>query len=164
MAYGRPAWRQASVNGSAKAGAKPTAAQSEIRRILSKRIDRTTISIAIEIQPRHFRALADEYPDAKAWPAMIDLAHRVEGAIKAVAQRLPNGFAQAVWLPISEGMLKQAKSFLSHPTTSNTANASMFLSEQWTPEGGAATSPRADYDSPDSWRHDDGGELAGLGI
>jgi len=23
----------------------------------------------IEIQPRHFRALADEYPDAKAWPS-----------------------------------------------------------------------------------------------
>lgn len=79
----------------------------------------------IEIQPRHFRALADEYPDAKAWPAMIDLANRVEGAIKAVERRLPNGFAQAVWVPISEGMLKQAKSFLSHPMTSNTANASM---------------------------------------
>jgi serine/threonine-protein kinase HipA len=45
----------------------------------------------IEIQ--HFRALADEYPDVKAWPAMIELAHR-----------------------ISEGMLKQAKSFLSHAT------------------------------------------------
>jgi serine/threonine-protein kinase HipA len=48
----------------------------------------------IQIQARHFRALADEYPDAKAWPTMIDLAHRVEGAIKAVEQRLPNGSPQ----------------------------------------------------------------------
>lgn len=28
MAYGRPAWRQATVNGSARAGAMPTAAQN----------------------------------------------------------------------------------------------------------------------------------------
>jgi hypothetical protein len=76
----------------------------------------------IEIQARHFQALADEYPDAKAWPAMIDLAHRVEGAIKAVGQRLPNGFAQAVWVPISEGMLKQAKSFLSCPAGTTTVS------------------------------------------
>jgi hypothetical protein len=47
---------------------------------------------------------------------MIELAHRAEGAVKAVEQRLPKGFAQAVWLPISEGMLKQAKSFLSPAT------------------------------------------------
>jgi serine/threonine-protein kinase HipA len=76
----------------------------------------------IEIQPRHFRALADEYPDAKAWPAMIDLAHRVEGAIKAVEQRLPSGFPQAVWVPISEGMLKHAKSLLSYPAGATTVS------------------------------------------
>jgi serine/threonine-protein kinase HipA len=67
----------------------------------------------VEIQSRHFRGLADKYPDAKAWPAMIELAQRAEGAIEAVAQRLPKGFAQAVWVPISEGMLRQAKLFLS---------------------------------------------------
>ena len=79
----------------------------------------------VEIQPRHFQTLADQYPDAEAWPAMIELAGRVEGAIEAVERRLPKGFAPAVWVPIFKGMLKQAKSFLSHPMTSNTANASM---------------------------------------
>ena len=33
-----------------------------------------------EIQPRHFLALADDYPGAEAWPAMIELASRVEEA------------------------------------------------------------------------------------
>jgi serine/threonine-protein kinase HipA len=70
----------------------------------------------VEIQPRHFRALANKYPDAQAWLAMIELAQRAEGAIKAVEQRLPKGFAQAVWLPISEGMLRQARFFLAHAT------------------------------------------------
>ena len=68
----------------------------------------------VEIQPRHFKALADHYPDAEAWPAMIDLAGRVEGAIKAVGMRLPKGFSESVWAPISKGMLRQAKSFLAH--------------------------------------------------
>ena len=68
----------------------------------------------VEIQPRHFQALADRYPDAEAWPAMLELAARVEGAIKAVQRRLPKGFAESVWAPISKGMLEQARSFLSY--------------------------------------------------
>jgi serine/threonine-protein kinase HipA len=68
----------------------------------------------VEIQPRHFHALADQYPDAAAWPAMIELAGRVEGAIAAVERQLPEGFAEPVWTLISKGMVKQAKSFLSH--------------------------------------------------
>ena len=68
----------------------------------------------VEIQPRHFQALADRYPDAEAWPAMLELATRVEGAIKAVQRRLPKGFAESVWAPISKGMLEQARSFLSY--------------------------------------------------
>ena len=67
----------------------------------------------VEIQPRHFQALADQYPDAEAWPAMIELVGRVAGAIKAVEKRLPEGFAESVWETISKGMLAQAKSFLS---------------------------------------------------
>jgi serine/threonine-protein kinase HipA len=67
-----------------------------------------------EIQPRHFQTLAEKYPAAKAWAAMIELADRVEGAIKAVEMRLPNGFAESVWAPLSKGMLKQARSFLSY--------------------------------------------------
>jgi serine/threonine-protein kinase HipA len=68
----------------------------------------------VEIQPRHFQALADRYPTAEAWPAMLELASRVEGAIKAVEKRLPKGFAESVWAPLSRGMLAQAKSFLSY--------------------------------------------------
>jgi serine/threonine-protein kinase HipA len=68
----------------------------------------------VEIQPRHFRELADRYPDAEAWPAMIELAGRVEGAIEAVEGRLPKGFAESVWGSTSKGMLAQAKLFLSH--------------------------------------------------
>ena len=68
----------------------------------------------VEIQPRHFQALADRYPDADAWPAMLELAARVEGAIKAVQRRLPQGFAESVWVPLSKGMLGQAKLFLSY--------------------------------------------------
>lgn len=68
----------------------------------------------VEIQPRHFRALADGHPGAEAWPAMIELAGRVEGAIEAVEKRLPKGFAESVWAPISKGTLGQAKSFLSY--------------------------------------------------
>jgi serine/threonine-protein kinase HipA len=68
----------------------------------------------LEIQPRHFRALADRYPDAEAWPAMIELAGRVEGGIKAAERRLPKTFPESVWAPLSKGMIGQAKSFLSH--------------------------------------------------
>jgi serine/threonine-protein kinase HipA len=68
----------------------------------------------VEIQPRHFQALANQYPGAEAWPAMIDLAGRVEGAIEGVTKRLPKGFKESVWVATSKGMLKQAKSFLTH--------------------------------------------------
>jgi serine/threonine-protein kinase HipA len=67
-----------------------------------------------EIQPRHFQALTDRYPDAEAWPAMIELAGRVEGAVETVERQLPEGFAQSVWTPVSKGILRQAKLFLSH--------------------------------------------------
>src|SRR5258708_38504911 len=36
----------------------------------------------VEIQPRHFQALADQYPDAEAWPAMIELAGRGVGGVE----------------------------------------------------------------------------------
>jgi len=68
----------------------------------------------VEIQPRHFQALADRYPGAEAWPAMIELAGRVEEAIKAVEKRLPKEFAESVWAPMAKGTLQQAQSFLSY--------------------------------------------------
>lgn len=68
----------------------------------------------LEIQPRHFQTLADRYPGAKAWPAMIELASRAEGAVRAVEKRLPKGFAESVWTATSKGLIEQAKSFLSY--------------------------------------------------
>ena len=68
----------------------------------------------VGIQARHFQALADSYPAAEAWEAMIELAGRVEAAIAAVEKRLPKGFAESVWVTVSKGMLGQAKSFLWH--------------------------------------------------
>jgi serine/threonine-protein kinase HipA len=67
-----------------------------------------------EIQPRHFQALADMYPGTATWPAMIELAGRVDGAIKAVEKRLPKGLAESVWVPMRKETLAQAKSFLSY--------------------------------------------------
>jgi serine/threonine-protein kinase HipA len=85
----------------------------ELRLAMAVRGKRAHYKI-VEIQPRHFQALANEYPGAEAWPAMIELAARVEGAIGAVETRLPKGFAASVWAPISKGMLEQAKSFLAY--------------------------------------------------
>jgi serine/threonine-protein kinase HipA len=68
----------------------------------------------VEIQARHFQALADIYPGAAAWPAMIELAEKVEAAIRTVEKQLPKGFAESVWTPVSEGLLGQAKTFLTY--------------------------------------------------
>jgi serine/threonine-protein kinase HipA len=68
----------------------------------------------VDIQSRHFQALANTYPGAEAWPAMIKLAEGVEAAIKTVAKQLPKGFAESVWTPVSKGLLAQAKSFLTY--------------------------------------------------
>jgi serine/threonine-protein kinase HipA len=57
----------------------------------------------IQIQPRHFRTLADQYPHAQAWPAMIELVSRVEGAIEAAAKQMPERFAESEWTSISKG-------------------------------------------------------------
>jgi hypothetical protein len=45
---------------------------------------------------------------------MIELTGRVAGVIKAVEGRLPRSFPEAVWAPLSKGLIEQAKSFLSH--------------------------------------------------
>lgn len=68
----------------------------------------------VHLLPRHFRALADKYPDAKAWPAMLELVERVESALNAVEKRVPKDFPEHVWARISKGALDQAKTFLRH--------------------------------------------------
>lgn len=85
----------------------------ELKLAMALRGKRTHYKL-MEIQPRHFQALTDQYPSAEVWPAMIELAGRIEGAIEAVEQRLPKGFAESVWASTTHGMLAQAKSFLSY--------------------------------------------------
>lgn len=87
-------------------------AMNELRFAMALRGKRAHYKM-VEIHPRHFRELADRYPGAEAWPAMIELAGRVESAVSSVERRLPKGFAESVWAPISKGMLSQAKDFLS---------------------------------------------------
>lgn len=67
-----------------------------------------------EVQPRHFDALAKAYPVAEAWPAMIALAQRVEGAIAKVGKHLPTDFAEVVWKTMVAGLQAQADTFLQY--------------------------------------------------
>lgn len=85
----------------------------ELKLAMALRGERAHYKI-VEIQPRHFQALADKYPGANAWPAMVELAGRVEDAIEQVEKRLPKGFAESVCAPLFKGTLAQARSFLSY--------------------------------------------------
>lgn len=66
----------------------------------------------LEIQPRHWQALADTVPEANAWPAMLALAGEVQSAIDRVERMLPKDFAEPVWTAVTGGMRKQASAFL----------------------------------------------------
>jgi serine/threonine-protein kinase HipA len=65
-----------------------------------------------EIQPRHFKALADSLADPEAWPAMLALVQRVPDAIRHVETRLPQDFAPQIWEAITKGLSQQAQAFL----------------------------------------------------
>jgi serine/threonine-protein kinase HipA len=65
-----------------------------------------------EIQPRHFKALADQLPDPNAWAAMVDLAREIPDAIAKLGNRLPEDFNESVWTSISNGVAKKAREFL----------------------------------------------------
>ena len=64
-----------------------------------------------EIQPRHFRALAQSLPDPNLWPTMLDMASSVPKAIAAVKKRLPADFRESVWTHITKGFAKKAEEF-----------------------------------------------------
>jgi serine/threonine-protein kinase HipA len=66
----------------------------------------------VEIQPRHWRALAASVPDADAWPAMLALAEGCEAAIRRVESQLPRDFAPHVWESVTAGARKQVHAFL----------------------------------------------------
>ncbi len=66
-----------------------------------------------EIQPRHFKALAQSLPDANLWPTMLGMARSAPDAIASVEKRLPPDFKESVWTSITKGFAKKAKEFLS---------------------------------------------------
>jgi serine/threonine-protein kinase HipA len=65
-----------------------------------------------EIQPRHFKTLADDLGDDLLWPAMLELVEKVPQAIARVEKELPADFAEPVWTTITTGLARQAKAFL----------------------------------------------------
>jgi serine/threonine-protein kinase HipA len=67
-----------------------------------------------EIQPHHFRALAQSLPDPNLWSAMLDTARSVPEAVASVSKRLPADFKESVWTSISKGLAKKAEEFLRH--------------------------------------------------
>lgn len=65
-----------------------------------------------EIQPRHFRAFAEQLPDPNLWALMIGMARSVPEAIAAAKKRLPKDFKESVWTSITNGVAKKADEFL----------------------------------------------------
>lgn len=66
-----------------------------------------------EIQPRHFKALAQSLPDPNLWPTMLGMARSAPQAIAAVKKRLPGDFKESVWTSITQGFAKKAEELLS---------------------------------------------------
>ncbi len=65
-----------------------------------------------EIQPRHFKALADQLPARYVWEGMKGTAQAVPDAIASVEKRLPGDFKESVWTSITQGFARKAKEFL----------------------------------------------------
>lgn len=65
-----------------------------------------------EMQPRHFKSLAEQLPDPNLWASMLAMTQRVPDAIAAVEKRLPTDLKMSVWTSITKGMAKKAAEFL----------------------------------------------------
>lgn len=65
-----------------------------------------------EIQPRHFKMLADRLPNSNLWTAMLNMARSIPHAIDTVKKQLPEDFKEAVWTSITRGVAKKADEFL----------------------------------------------------
>lgn len=65
-----------------------------------------------EIQPRHFKALAEQLPGPNVWALMLGMARTVPEVIAAVKKRLPEDFKESVWTSITKGVAKKADEFL----------------------------------------------------
>lgn len=65
-----------------------------------------------EIQPRHFKALAEQLPSPDLWPTMLNMARSVSDAIAAVEKRRPHDLKESVWTSITRGFAKKSEEFL----------------------------------------------------
>jgi serine/threonine-protein kinase HipA len=65
-----------------------------------------------EIQPRHFKALAESLPDPRLWSMMLAMARSVPEAITTIGKRLPRDLKEHVWTSITEGVAQKADEFL----------------------------------------------------
>jgi serine/threonine-protein kinase HipA len=65
----------------------------------------------LDIQPRHWRTLADKSGAPDTFEAMVMMAEAVAGALDRVGGELPEGFPMKVWNSLSTGMAQQAERF-----------------------------------------------------
>ena len=65
----------------------------------------------MEMQTRHWQALAQSCGVQNAWDHLQALVERMDEALVAVEAKLPANFPDAVWTKISKGMRAQAKLF-----------------------------------------------------
>ena len=65
------------------------------------------------IQTRHWYDLAMKNGGPEVWLAMQQLVADLESVLSDVEAKLPKNFPQRIWTPISQGMLGQAKKFMS---------------------------------------------------
>ena len=64
-----------------------------------------------EIQPHHFKALAESLSDPKLWSMMLDTARAAPEAIASVSKRLPPDLKESVWTCVTEGFARKAGQF-----------------------------------------------------
>lgn len=65
----------------------------------------------LEIQPRHWRTLAEKSGAPDAFEAMVILSEAVDGALEQVGGHLPDRFPRKVWKSVSTGMAQQVERF-----------------------------------------------------
>lgn len=65
-----------------------------------------------EIQPRHFKTLAEQLPDPNLWTMMLEIARSLPQAIGVVKKRLPEDFNTSVFTSITRGVTAKADEFL----------------------------------------------------
>ena len=80
-----------------------------------------------EIKYRHWQMLANRSGVEGAWPAMLDLAQRLDAALKAVAQRLPADFPSELAQLIFNGTRKHLNQFHRGQASSQRSRVSGLL-------------------------------------